>query len=54
MWWRVENKTTAEPLRELIGMLDADEADRFEERTREVREQFGREILGEDATEREA
>lgn len=53
-WWRVENKTTAEPLRELVGMFDEDEADRFQERTQEVRDQFDREILGDDAPEREA
>lgn len=54
VWWRVNAKTTAEPLRELVGMLSEEEADRFKERTQEVREQFNREILGNESPEREA
>ena len=54
VWWRVDQPTTAEPLQDLVGMLDEDEADAFEKRTREVRDQFNREILGDDAPGREA
>lgn len=54
VWWPVDDPTTAEPLRDLVGMFDEAEADAFEERTREVREQFDREILGNDAPGREA
>ena len=46
VWWPTDDPTTAEPLRDLVGMLDEDEADAFVERTREVREQFDDEILG--------
>ena len=54
VWWRVDRKTTAEPLRDLVGMLDEDEADQFRERTQEIRDRFDREILGNDVPEREA
>lgn len=54
VWWPTDDPTTAEPLRDLVGMLDDDEADAFEERTREVREQFDDEILGDDIPGREA
>lgn len=46
VWWPTDDPTTAEPLRDLVGMLDEDEADDFLERTRAVREQFDDEILG--------
>jgi predicted ArsR family transcriptional regulator len=45
VWWPTDDPTTAEPLRDLVGMLDEDEADEFAERTRAVREQFDDEIL---------
>jgi DNA-binding FadR family transcriptional regulator len=54
VWWPTDDPTTAEPLRDLVGMLNEDEADAFEERTREVRDQFDREIHGDDAPGREA
>ena len=46
VWWPTDDPTTAEPLRDLVGMLDEDEADALVERTQEVREQFDDEILG--------
>ena len=46
---RGETVSAAEPLRDLVGMLDEDEADELAERTQEVREQFDDEILGGDA-----
>ena len=51
VWWPTDDPTTAEPLRDLVGMLDEDEADELAERTQEVREQFDDEILGGDAPE---
>ena len=49
VWWPTDDPTTAEPLRDLVGTLDEDEADAFVEHTQEVREQFDDEILGSDA-----
>ena len=49
VWWPTDDPTTAEPLRDLVGMLDEDEANEFVERTQEVRKQFDDEILGGDA-----
>ncbi len=40
--------TTAEPLRGLVGLLDEEEAAAARERSREWREAFDREMLGED------
>jgi len=54
VWWPTDDPTTAEPLRDLVGMLDGDEADAFVERTQEVREQFDDEILGSGARNHEA
>jgi len=54
VWWPTDDPTTAEPLRDLVGMLDEDEADDFVERTRAVREQFDDEILGNGARNHEA
>ncbi|WP_114578424.1 hypothetical protein [Saliphagus sp. LR7] len=54
VWWPTDDPTTAEPLRELVGLFDEEEADAFEERTREVRDQFDDEILGDDVSGREA
>jgi len=53
VWWPTDDPTTAEPLRNLVGMLDEDEADEFVERTQEVREQFDDEILGGDGRDHE-
>jgi predicted ArsR family transcriptional regulator len=54
VWWPTDDPTTAEPLRDLVGMLDEDEANAFVERTRAVREQFDDEILGSGARNHEA
>lgn len=46
VWWIPDEETTAPaaPLRRLVGMLEEDEADRAEQRQREWREGFSREI----------
>ena len=54
VWWPTDDPTTAEPLRDLVGTLNEDEADAFVERTREVREQFDDEILGSGTRNHEA
>lgn len=56
VWWipNVESDAPAAPLKRLVGMLDEDEADRAEQRQREWREGFDREIRGDDAPERGA
>ena len=54
VWWPTDDPTTAEPLQDLVGMLNEDEADTFVERTREVREQFDDEILGSGTRDHEA
>jgi len=54
VWWPTDDPTTAEPLRNLVGMLDEDEADAFLERTRAVRDQFDDEILTGSARDHEA
>ena len=54
VWWPTDDPTTAEPLRDIVGMLDEDEANAFVERTRAVREQFDDEILGSGARNHEA
>ena len=54
VWWPTDDPTTAEPLQELVGMLDEDEATAFLERTRSVREQFDDEIPGSGARNHEA
>ena len=52
VWWipEVEETAPAAPLKRLVGMLDEDEADRAEQRQREWREGFDREIRGENST----
>ena len=50
---RGETVSAAEPLRDLVGMLDEDEADELAERTQEVREHFDDEILGADGRDHE-
>ena len=54
VWWPTDDPTTAEPLQDLVGILNEDEADAFVERTREVREQFDDEILGSGTRNHEA
>ena len=45
-WWRIDSIITAEPLRDLVGMLDEDEAERVRKRMQEFRDRFDREIRG--------
>lgn len=53
VWW-IENDREAEapaaPLKKLVGMLSPEEADRAEERSREWREEFNREMMGDEET----
>ncbi|PSP89624.1 hypothetical protein BRC90_04685 [Halobacteriales archaeon QS_4_69_34] len=49
MWWVPDEPAApAAPLKRLVGMLDAEEAERFEQRTGAVRERFDREVFGEE------
>jgi predicted transcriptional regulator len=47
VWWIPDEEAApAAPLKDLVGMLDEDEADRVEQRQREWREGFSAEIEG--------
>jgi DNA-binding Lrp family transcriptional regulator len=53
VWWvdnanESESDAPAAPLKQLVGMLSEDEADRAEERSQEWREEFNREIMGDE------
>jgi biotin operon repressor len=49
VWWVPDEPAApAAPLKRLVGMLDAEEAGRFEQRTGAVRERFDREVFGEE------
>lgn len=58
VWWLLEEDTPTEapaaPLRQIVGMLNEDEAQRVRERTQAVRDQFSREILGTENPSRDA
>ena len=50
VWWVPDTESApAAPLRRLVGMLDEEEADRAEQRQREWREGFDREIRSDDS-----
>ena len=57
VWWidtsDREPDAPAAPLKQLVGMLSPEEADRAEQRSREWREQFNREMMGDDVAETE-
>lgn len=44
VWWHVDHPTTAEPLRDLVGMLDEDDAEAARERSEEWGEEFDRQL----------
>jgi predicted transcriptional regulator len=53
VWWienHSETEAPAAPLKKLVGMLSSEEADRAEERSREWREKFNREMMGDEDT----
>jgi predicted RNase H-like HicB family nuclease len=43
-----DEKAPAAPLKKLVGMLSEEEADRAEKRSQEWREEFNREIMGDE------
>jgi predicted ArsR family transcriptional regulator len=51
VWWLTdaagEERAPASALEGITGLLDSEEADRFDERTAAFREEFDREIMGE-------
>lgn len=54
VWWiegDTESTAPAAPLKRIVGMLDPEEADRSQERAREWRDRFDREMGIEDASE---
>jgi len=54
VWWRVESDSRDEaapaaPLRQIVGMLDNDAADRAAERSQEWRDEFNQQMGGSDS-----